>query len=100
MSAFLDDVYVLCKPDRVRRVYDLLEEALGRIAGIQLHSGKTRIWNRNNVLPPDIEGLGGEEGAWSPNGVVLLGAPVGTPEFVRHHVEERLAEERHLLAEI
>ena len=41
LSAFLDDVRMLCQPDRVGPLYKLLEEALLRNAGIQLHQGKT-----------------------------------------------------------
>ncbi len=100
LVAFLDDVYVLCRPERVRVVYDMLREALGRIAGIELHNGKTRIWNRAGSKPPLIDDLGGDEGAWSPAGVVILGVPVGTPDFVQSHAEERLAEEKKLLDEI
>ena len=100
LAAFLDDVYVLCKPDRVRTIYDMLREALGRRAGIELHSGKTKVWNRGGHVPPGIGDLGGEEGAWSPHGVILLGVPVGTPEFVQRHADERLADERRLLDEI
>ena len=40
LSAFLDDVRI-CQPDRVGPLYELLEEALLRNAGIQLHQGKT-----------------------------------------------------------
>ena len=37
LFAFLDDIYVLCSPER--------------IAGIQWHEGKTRVWNRARVCP-------------------------------------------------
>ena len=100
LAAFLDDVYVLCKPARVRTIYDMLSNSLERHAGIELHSGKTKVWNRRGHIPPDISDLGGEEGAWNPHGVILLGVPVGTPDFVQSHAEERLAEERRLLEEI
>ena len=99
LAAFLDDVYVLCPPERVRTIYDALEAALAD-AGIELHSGKTRVWNKAGERPPGIADLGGEEGAWSPEGVVLLGAPVGTPEFVRAHAAERLQEEQVLLSKL
>ena len=46
LSAFLDDVYLLCDPSRLKVLYELLEETLSRVAGIQLHQGKTRVWNR------------------------------------------------------
>ena len=46
--AFLDDVYVV---SRVRDVYDLLGDGLSTQAGIRLHTGKTRVWNRAPVCP-------------------------------------------------
>ena len=46
LFAFLDDIYVLAKPGRVRDIYNLLDERLFTRAGIQLHTGKTRTWNR------------------------------------------------------
>ena len=39
--AFLDDIYLLAKPGRVRYV------TLFTTAGIQLRTGKTRTWNRD-----------------------------------------------------
>ncbi len=100
ISAFLDDVYVLCSPDRVRDIYDMLSEALQRVAGIELHNGKTKVWNRAGREPPRLEGLGGEEGAWCPNGLILLGTPVGCDEFVKQQARERFNEELVLLTEI
>ena len=41
LCAFLDDVYIVCQPDRVRFLHDQLGEALFRVAGIRLHEGKT-----------------------------------------------------------
>ena len=51
LCAFLDDMYLLCDPSRVRFLYDLLAAALARVAGIQLHQGKTRAWNRAGCHP-------------------------------------------------
>ena len=45
LFAFLDDVYVVSNPDRTRPLYDLLGEKLAH-AGIRLHAGKTRMWNK------------------------------------------------------
>eukprot|EP00973_Karenia_brevis_P043297 6000973-Karenia_brevis.AAC.1 len=44
--AFLDDVYAVADPDRIRPIYDLLAETLASKAGISLHAGKTRVWSR------------------------------------------------------
>ena len=100
ICAFLDDVYALCSPERVRPIYDSLHESLRRHAGIQLHEGKTKVWNRSGVEPPAIADLGGEEGAWSAAGVMILGSPVGTRAFVENHANERLLEEKSFLQEI
>ena len=45
LFAFLDDVYVLCDPERVVEVFRLVGTALGERAGIQVNLGKTKIWN-------------------------------------------------------
>ena len=58
LFAFLDDVYVVCSPIRVRAVFDLLARELSEHAGIQLNEGKTRVWNRAGVRPPTHGGFG------------------------------------------
>ena len=77
MCAFLDDVYV-CQPGRVRFMYNILADALGRVAGIQLHEGKTRTdpkHSQNNIndLGPEV---------WQPRGITVLGTPIGCVEYV------------------
>ena len=94
LFAYLDDVYAVVEPDRVRTVYDLLAVALLDVAGIRLNEGKTRTWNRAGLRPPLMEDLG--DNVWSPEGVKVLGTPVGSDAFVRQHVEERLADEQRL----
>ena len=86
LCTFLDDIYFLCEPDRVRPLFDLLAEALMRHAAIQRHQGKKRAWNRSGTLPVDVNTLGDE---------VAVGWDQ-TPEFVTHQMEGRLAEERRL----
>ena len=48
--------------------------------------------------PPDIESLGPE--AWSPDGVVTLGTPVGSAEFTQKKLDERLEKGQALLGEV
>ena len=43
LFAFVDDVYVLCSPERTRVLYNLLNTTLRERAGIRLHTGKTRM---------------------------------------------------------
>ena len=94
LFAFLDDIYIVSSPVRTRAIYDLLQDHLHRMAGIQLHEGKTRVWNRAGVCPPNVADLGDE--VWSPRGVKILGTPVGSPEFIHALTMERLEEERQL----
>ena len=69
--AFLDDIYVG--------------------AGVELHAGKTRVWNRAGDCPPDMEELGPE--VWNAAGIKILGTPVGSAEFEHEVCAARLAEE-------
>ena len=87
--AFLDDVYVVSAPERVRTIYDALAAALWHSARIRLHEGKTRIWNSAGEEPSNIADLSGDDGAepvwvgdWSLppecHGITVLGSPSGT----------------------
>ena len=89
--AFLDDVYALSAPERTSAICKLLEETLFATAGIRLHTGKTRTWNRAGEIPEGMEELGDE--VWNPTGIKILGTPVGSEEFHLACTRERLAEE-------
>ena len=86
LYAFLDDVYTIVSPARVRPVFDLLSHHLFHSAHIQLNTGKTRVWNAAGLRPPNLEGLG--DNVWVGNqnlptteqGLVVLGTPLGTPQ--------------------
>ena len=92
ICAFLDDVYIVCQPERVRVLFDLLAESLFRVAGIRIHDGKTRVWNASGTVPDNVEELG--PAVWQPRGITVLGTPIGSPEYTAERVERRLAEER------
>ena len=94
LFAFLDDVCVVCSPNRVRAVFDVLARELSEQAGIQLSEGKTRVWNRAGVRPPHMEDLGTE--VWNDEGVKILGTPIGSDRFIEAVTEKRLTEERRL----
>ena len=94
LFAYLDDVYVLSSLERIREVCNMLETTLRAQAGIQLHTGKTRTWNVAGKRPEDMEDLGPD--VWNPQGVKILGSPVGCEEFVSSFIERRLADEQKL----
>ena len=85
LCAFLDDISVLCQPHRVKTIYDVFG-----VAGIRLHQGKTRVWNKAGVLLDDVHTLGYK--AWQLDGVVVL----GTHKFVAEKLRARVVEERRL----
>ena len=69
LRAFLDDVYALCSPDRVKPIYEALARALHRVAGIRLHQGKTRVWNKASIQPGRRSQSGRERvAAWRSHG--------------------------------
>ena len=57
LCAFLDDVYLLCQPSRVKTLFTVLSDALLRHAGIHLHQGKTKTWNSAGVIPDNVEDM-------------------------------------------
>ena len=94
LRAFLDDVYVLCPPERVKPIFDALARALFRVAGICLHLGKTKVWNKVGVEPEHIHTMG--ENAWQPSGTMVLGTPIGSEQFVSEKLQDRINKERRL----
>ena len=94
LCAFLYDVYLLCRPNRVTTLFTLLRDALERRAGVQLHQGKTKVWNKSGRPPEDVRTLGRD--TWQPAGIRVLGTPIGTAQFVAEAMEARIVEERRL----
>ena len=102
LFAFLDDIHVVCRPGRVGVVHTMLENALWGHARIQVHAGKTKVWNRAGVRPEACDFLerrahlaverarvwrGGLETEARERGMKVLGTPVGHPEFVEHQLQ-------------
>ena len=55
--ACLHDIHAVCRPDRVGAVFAILQQELQSHAHIQLHLGKTQVWNKGGVVPVGIEQL-------------------------------------------
>ena len=64
------------------------------LAGIRLHLGKTKVWNKGGVEPEHIHTMG--ENAWQPSGIMVLGTPIGSEQFVREKLQDRIIKERRL----
>ena len=61
--AYLDDAYAVCPPERVRAVAGVARVVLQEHAGIEVHLGKTRIWNAAGEEPAGTSALQGPGGA-------------------------------------
>ena len=104
LFAFLDDVYAVCTPERAVPVFRAVEAVLERRAGVHVNLGKTRVWNAAGEPPPGVEQLGEEawvgEGPTERQGMVVLGTPVGHPDFVQHWLQLKQEEHRTLVDRI
>ena len=87
--AYLDDVYILTRPERARAAYDVAAEVLSRVCGIQVNRGKLVCWNKTGADAPqgisELDTPGHR--VWrgnapaAENGIRVLGAPIGTDEY-------------------
>ena len=115
LFAFLDDIYVVCDPDRVENVHQLLQRELWVHARISLHLGKTQVWNRSGECPPACEEMqraavqvdpdvrvwnGDVSRPGSEQGLKILGTPVGQPEYVTTKLDQLIEKHRVLLERI
>ena len=91
--AYLDDVYVLCQPARATEVFNPPATALSAHAGVQVNLGNTKMWNKAGAQPPGAETIGpevwvgGSNVAPAQRGIVVLGSPPGSPEFIGNHTD-------------
>ena len=58
LLAFLDDIHVVCAPERVADSHASLQVELWRHARISVHQGKTQLLNGAGVVPSGTEALG------------------------------------------
>ena len=115
LLAFHDDLYVLCGPPRVVDVHIALQQALWEHSRIQVHHGKTQLWNRGGEAPRgwraltaaarqvDLDAIvwrGDPELPPSEQGVKVLGTPLGHPEYVRAFLQKSTRTHRQLLERI
>ena len=75
------------------------------MAGVRPHLGKLEAWSpAGGSAPPGLDDINAQ--AWKAdlpserNGMVILGVPIGTEEFVATKTEERINKERELLEEL
>ena len=62
--AFLDDLYIVAAPERVRTLFDAVARRLYEEVRISLNHAKTRVWNAAAVEPPGLDTLAPDGTAW------------------------------------
>ena len=100
--AYLDDICVVCAPERVGVIHARLEVDLWEYARIQVHLGKTQVWNRGGHYPPGCTQLTAAAQVVDPDarvwcgdgepevqGLRVLGIPIGHPAFVRSELRKK-----------
>ena len=115
LFAFLDDIYVVCSPERVFEIYKLLEEELWRHSRIQIHAGKTQIWNSGGHVPDGVDDIlriaqvadpdarvwfGDHALPLAERGIRVLGTPLGHGSYVQAQLRSKAASHRVLLERI
>ena len=114
LFAFLADIFVVCSPARVGVVHTILEKALREKTGINIHQGKTKLWNKAGkpsmtdaltraapVVKPDAVVWRGD---WalppSQQGLKVLRVPIGHPSFITAHMAAKFKEQALLFERI
>ena len=102
LFAYLDDLYIICQPDWVGEVHALLQQHLWHYTHTSLHSGKTKVWNRSGAEPAGcsesqrhaevatpgaIVWRGDTSLPTSEQGFLVLGVPLGHPDFVERFLQ-------------
>ena len=89
---------------RARTAFDAVAAAIETHAGIRAHLGKLKAWSpTGGPAPTDLATLGPD--VWRSdrpaheNGLVVLGTPLGSREFIEAHGQTRMEEEHRLLNE-
>ena len=102
--AYLDDIYIICNPERAVEVFDVVAPALEHHAGIRINLGKTKMWNAAGVKPVGVDDLAAKvrvgNGISSKQGMVVLGTPVGHKDFVNAWLDNLTHEHKTLLKRI
>ena len=55
---------------------------------------RRKTWNHAGIVPENVETLGPD--AWQPEGITVLGTPIGSPQYVERKMDERISKEREL----
>ena len=103
--AYLDDVTILASPQRALHLVRRFESHLARLTRLRLNVAKTALWNEAGVAPDGLQGIQSDGRVWfgdqalepSSRGLVLLGTPLGSPQFIAKILQSLGARHRELV---
>ena len=103
--SYLDDVTILAALQRALHLVRRFESHLARHTRLRLHVAKTALWNEAGVAPDGLQDIQSDGRVWFGDqalepascGLVLLGTPFGSPQFMANHLQSLSARHRELL---
>jgi len=103
--AYLDDVYIICNRGDAHGCYGIVQEVLRNRCHIDVNEAKLAAYGTGDQeMPAGLQELG--ENVWKgggplqERGLKVVGAPVGTPEFIEEFGQKVISEEAQLLENI
>lgn len=93
----MDDGTISGSLDALRKTVSILVED-GPSRGLLLNKDKCRIWVGDD-FPTNPDPLGCGIPKSDPRGIFLLGSPVGTPDFMEFHVNQRISKIKETVVE-
>ena len=116
LFAFLDDIYIWSpSPNRMATLHTTIQEQLLVHTGIQIHHGKTQLWNKAGVAPAGSVALTAAAQVHDPDaivwrrdaelntedqGLIILGTPLGHEDFVRSNLAKKSGKHDQLIQKI
>ena len=108
LYAFLDDVCITSLLERTVPALRAAQASLSCLANVQVHLGKTRAWNVAGAEPAGLlarlPSAEGEPSCWTlparEQGLVVLGSPIGSREFVAAVLAAKRDKHEELLARL
>ena len=101
LVVYLDDIYLLTQEQHARASFDTATHCIKTNCGVDVNLGKCVAWSHaGGPAPAGLEGFWRGDRCPEENGLVILGTPLGAPEFTHSFLARRLIEESILLDRI
>jgi hypothetical protein len=97
VAAYLDDVSFIGRPDEARNAFEFFKDEVSKI-GLSVQPEKCQLYTSwLETRDTAAEKFQGSEVKYSPDGLVVLGVPVGSKAFIRAWLDDKVEEIRDIL---